>query len=237
MEVKSVRSALLWTIGFIFFGLFSTIAILLTFVIPLKKLDPFIQNGLKLLLKVLFVKVKVEGELDLDKSKTYILMANHVSLFDVPLLKAYIPIYFKGVEAHHQFKWPFYGWLVTRLGTIPINRDNAYASMKSIKKANTILSHGTSIAILPEGGRTLTGEMRPFKKMPFMLAKKAGVDIIPIGLSGLFKLKPKGSWHITPTNITINFGKPITTEEIENLTTDELKELVRDKIQALVKEP
>lgn len=235
--MKPVRSVFLWTSGFIFFGIFSTIAILLTYIIPLKKLDPFVKNSLKLLFKVMFIKVKVEGNTDIDKSKTYLFMSNHVSLFDVPLLKAYIPIYFKGVEAHHQFKWPFYGWLITRLEAIPIERDNIYASMRSIRKVNKLLDNGTSIAILPEGTRTLTGEMQPFKKMPFMLAKKAGVDIIPIGLSGLFKLKPKGSWHITPSTITIKFGDPIKSEVVNVLSLEELRDKVYGNIKSLVTEP
>ena len=137
--MKPIRSVFLWTSGFIFFGVFSTIAVLLTYIIPLKKLDPFIKGSLKLLFKVMFIKVKVKGNTDIDRSKTYLLMSNHVSLFDVPLLKAYIPIYFKGVEAHHQFKWPFYGWLITRLEAIPIERDNIYSSMRSIKKVNKLL--------------------------------------------------------------------------------------------------
>ncbi len=235
--MKPIRSVLLWTSGFIYFGIFSTIAVVLTFIIPLKILDPFIKVSLKLLFKVLFIKVKVEGEVDIDRSKTYLLMSNHVSLFDVPLLKAYIPVYFKGIEAHHQFKWPFYGWLVTRLGTIPIERDNIYASMRSIKKANKLMNKGTSVAILPEGTRTLTGEMQPFKKMPFMLAKKAGVDIIPIGLSGLFKLKPKGSWHITPSTITIKFGEVIKSEIVNDLSLEELRDEVYISIKGLVTEP
>jgi len=235
--MKQVRSVFLWTSGFIFFGVFSTIAVLLTYIIPLKKLDPFIKGSLKLLFKIMFIKVRVEGNTDIDSSKTYLLMSNHVSLFDVPLLKAYIPIYFKGVEAHHQFKWPFYGWLITRLEAIPIERDNIYSSMRSIKKVNKLLDKGTSIAILPEGTRTLTGKMQPFKKMPFMLAKKAGVDIIPIGLSGLFKLKPKGSWHITPSTITINFGDPITSEVVNALSLEELRNLVYENIKSLVTEP
>ena len=235
--MKPVRSVFLWTSGFIFFGVFSTIAVVLTYIIPLKKLDPFIKGSLKLLFKVMFIKVKVEGNTDIDKSKTYLFMSNHVSLFDVPLLKAYIPIYFKGVEAHHQFKWPFYGWLITRLEAIPIERDNIYASMRSIRKVNKLLDNGTSIAILPEGTRTLTGEMQPFKKMPFMLAKKAGVDIIPIGLSGLFKLKPKGSWHITPSTITIKFGDPIKSEVVNVLSLEELRDKVYGNIKSLVTEP
>jgi len=185
----------------------------------------------------MFIKVKVEGNTNIDNSKTYLFMSNHVSLFDVPLLKAYIPIYFKGVEAHHQFKWPFYGWLITRLEAIPIERDNIYSSMRSINKVNKLLEKGTSIAILPEGTRTLTGEMQPFKKMPFMLAKKAGVDIIPIGLSGLFKLKPKGSWHITPSTITINFGDEITVKEVNDSTLEELRNKIYERIKSLVTEP
>jgi len=235
--MKPIRSVFLWTSGFLFFGIFSTIAILLSYVIPLKKLDPFVNNSLKLLFKVMFIKVKVEGNTNIDNSKTYLFMSNHVSLFDVPLLKAYIPIYFKGVEAHHQFKWPFYGWLITRLEAIPIERENIYSSMRSINKVNKLLEKGTSIAILPEGTRTLTGEMQPFKKMPFMLAKKAGVDIIPIGLSGLFKLKPKGSWHITPSTITINFGDEITVKEVNDSTLEELRNKIYERIKSLVTEP
>ena len=235
--MKPIRSVFLWTSGFIFFGIFSTIAVLLSYIIPLKKLDPFVKNSLKLLFKVMFIKVRVDGNTDIDRSKTYLFMSNHVSLFDVPLLKAYIPIYFKGVEAHHQFKWPFYGWLITRLEAIPIERDNIYSSMRSINKVNKLLEKGTSIAILPEGTRTLTGKMQPFKKMPFMLAKKAGVDIIPIGLSGLFKLKPKGSWHITPSTITINFGDPINSEVVNDLSMEELRDKVFESIKSLVTEP
>lgn len=235
--MKPIRSVFLWTSGIVFFGIFSTIAVLLSYIIPLKKLDPFVKNSLKLLFKVMFIKVKVEGNTDIDSSKTYLLMSNHVSLFDVPLLKAYIPIYFKGVEAHHQFKWPFYGWLITRLQAIPIERDNIYSSMRSIKKVNKLLDKGTSIAILPEGTRTLTGKMQTFKKMPFMLAKKAGVNIIPIGLSGLFKLKPKGSWHITPSTITINFGDEITAKEVNDLTLEELRDKVYESIKSLITEP
>ncbi len=234
--MKSIRSLFLWGIGFIYFGFFSTILILLSYLMPLRKLDPILRTALKILFKILFVKVEVEGNPDLNESKTYLLMSNHVSLFDVPLLKAYIPVYFKGVEAHHQFKWPFYGWLIKRLGTIPIRRDSFFASMKSLEKASTELENGISIAILPEGSRTISGKLRPFKKMPFKLAKKANLDIVPIGLSGLFKLKPKISWHITPSKITINFGDPITAVEIQDLTLEELRQKVREKIVSLVNE-
>ncbi len=126
--------------------------------------------------------------------------------------------------------------MIKRLGTIPIERDNVYASIRSIKKALKALNSGTSIAILPEGHRTLTGKMQPFKKLPFHLAKKAGVDIIPIGLSGLFDLKKKGSWHITPTKITLNFGEAVRAEDIKTLSIEDLRDKLFHSIKELIVE-
>jgi len=234
--MRSLRSIVLWTIGVVYFSLFCIIAIILSYLLPLKKFDGFIQFLLRGLFKAMFIKVEVIGADKIDKNKTYLLMANHVSLFDVPLLKGFIPLYFLGVEAHHQFNWPLYGMMIKRLGTIPIERDNVYASIRSIKKALKALNSGTSIAILPEGHRTLTGKMQPFKKLPFHLAKKAGVDIIPIGLSGLFDLKKKGSWHITPTKITLNFGEAVRAEDIKTLTIEDLRNKLFHSIKELIVE-
>ena len=230
--MRGLQSIVLWTIGMVYFGLFCIITIILSYLLPLRKFDGFVQFLLRGLFKAMFIKVEVIGADKIDKNKTYLLMANHVSLFDVPLLKGFIPLYFLGVEAHYQFDWPLYGMMIKRLGAIPIERDNVYASIRSVKKAQKALNSGTSIAILPEGHRTLTGEMQPFKKLPFHLAKKAEVDIIPIGLSGLYDLKKKGSWHITPKKITIKFGEAIKADDIKTLSIEDL----RDKLFYSIKE-
>lgn len=232
--MKYIYSFFFWLIGLTYFGLFSIITIILSYPFPVRKIDGFIRFWLKGLFKVLWIKVKVIGAENLDKNKTYLLMANHESMFDVPLLKAYIPVYCKGVEAHHQFNWPVYGTFIKRLGTIPIERENVYASIRSIKKAQKVLENGTSIAIMPEGHRTLNGELQPFKKLPFHLAKKVKVDISPIGLSGLYKLKKKGSWLITPTNITINFGEAITADAIKTLSIEDLRSKLFVSIKELI---
>jgi 1-acyl-sn-glycerol-3-phosphate acyltransferase len=161
-------------------------------------------------------------------------MCNHSSLFDIPLLEAYIPTFVRGVEALRQFKWPVYGWAIRRAGNIPIDRKNVHSSIKSMKITEKILKEGKSIVILPEGHRTLDGKLGPFKKLPFHLAKQAGVPVIPIGLSGLFELKNKGSWLIRPRPVTIKFGQPISPEKIQSLSTEELRDFVRKKIQSLI---
>jgi len=232
--MKHVRSIYMWLIGLIFFFIFSIIVMLLTFFIHARKLDPLIRRLLKYLLKLMFIKVEVIGSEKLDKTRTYLIMSNHVNIFDVPLLKAFIPVYFRGVEADYSFNWPIYGWLIKRLGTIPIKRENAYSSMRSIRKARKLLEHGTSIVILPEGHRTRTGKMQPFKKMPFMLAKDAAVELVPIGLSGLFSLKRKGSWHLNPTTIKMKFGDVISSEKVKDMKVEELRDEMYKRIAALV---
>ncbi len=232
--MKHLISAYCWFVGGLYFILLLFICILLSFFIPQKTLDPFIKRSLKLLFKILFIKVYSEGSESVERDKTYLLMSNHESLFDIPLLEAYVPTFVRGVEALRQFKWPVYGWAVRRVGNIPIDRNNIHASIRSMKLTEKILKKGKSIIILPEGHRTRDGNLGPFKKLPFHLAKKAGVPIIPIGLSGLFELKHKGSWLIRPRPIDIKFGQPISPDKILTLSTEELRDFVREKILTLI---
>lgn len=235
--MKTLRSLLIWLIGFLYFGLFCLFIIFLTYIFPIRKLDSLIRFLLRLFLKVIFVKAEVEGAEKIDPGKTYILMANHVSLFDVPVLKAFIPVHFIGIEAEHQFSWPIYGWLVKRLKTIPINRENIYSSLRSIKRAHKVLKEGISVVILPEGHRTLTGRLQPFKKLPFQFLKEANVDLVPIGLSGLFSLKPKKSWHIRPSRIKIKFGNIVPKEKLSEMSVDEMRDEVYKMINSLIEYP
>jgi 1-acyl-sn-glycerol-3-phosphate acyltransferase len=80
----------------------------------------------------------------------------------------------------------------------------------------------------------LDGNLRPFKKLPFHLAKGAGVPIIPIGLSVVFELKRKGSWLISPRTVTIKFAPPIGPETIQSLSVEELRDLIKSRIQELI---
>ena len=235
--MKQLIAIYLWSVGLLYVGAFCIIGVLLSFVVPQKALDPWIKKMLRFLFTLLHSKVVVEGAEKIDPNKTYLFMSNHVSLLDVPLLGAYIPTFVRGVEAGRQFRWPFYGWFIRRMGNIPIDRENIHASIQSIRKAQRYLKTGTSIAILPEGHRTLDGKLRPFKKLPFFLAKEAEVDIVPIGLSGLFHLKRKGSWLIRPTTLKVKFGEIITAERVRSLSTIELRDATREQIQSLIERP
>ena len=119
-----------------------------------------------LVFKIMFIKVEVEGLENISPDKTYLYMANHVSLFDIPLLGGFIPGIARGVEADRQHAWPLYGWAMRRLGNIPIDRKNVFSSLGSISKTASVITEGKSMIILPEGHRTMDGELRQFKKLP-----------------------------------------------------------------------
>jgi 1-acyl-sn-glycerol-3-phosphate acyltransferase len=161
-------------------------------------------------------------------------MANHVSLFDIPLLGGFIPGFVRGVEARRQHQWFLYGWVMGRLGNIPIDRGNIHQSIKTMRQTISLINSGVSMIILPEGHRTLDGNLRPFKKLPFYLAKQVECEVVPIGLSGLFYFKRKGSWIIRPTTLKIKFGDPISKEEIHMTSVIDLRDKVRAKIQDLI---
>jgi 1-acyl-sn-glycerol-3-phosphate acyltransferase len=235
--MKALVSIYLWTVGLIYIGLMCTTITLLSFIIPHQKLDPLLKRSLKFVFHLLFIKVKVDGVDKIHPDQTYLFMSNHASLFDVPLLGGYIPKLIRGIEADRQFKWPFYGWLVRRLGNIPISRESIHESIKSIRKAEEYLRMGISMVILPEGHRTKNGELLPFNKLPFYLARQAEVAVVPIGLSGLFTLKAVNSWLIHPRTIKIKFGDIISADQVQTHSVVELRDLVKEKIKSLIEYP
>ena len=189
---------------------------------------------MRFMLRMIGIKVKVTGVENINPDKTYLFMANHISIFDIPVLSGYVPQPVRGIEADRQFKWPLYGFAIRRLGNIPINRKNIYSAITSIGEAIRRLKEKRSIIVLPEGHRTLDGKLNPFKKLPFHLAKRSDSVIIPMGLSGLFSLKRKGSWIIKPGPVQINFGKPIPVEVIRSKSVEELRDYTKSIISGLI---
>jgi len=232
--MKHILSIYLWIVLFTYSVFFLVFAIIVSYIFPVKKYTPWLQYILKFIFKIMFIKVEIEGLENISTNKTYLYMANHVSLFDIPLLGGFIPGYARGVEADRQHAWPLYGWAMRRLGNIPIDRKNIFSSLSSISKTAGVITEGKSMIILPEGHRTMDGELRQFKSFPFLLAKKVSVEILPIGLSGLYTLKNKNSWLINPNPVKIKFGKPIGVETIQDLPTKELRDKVREEIKGLI---
>jgi len=165
----------------------------------------------------------------------YLYMFNHVSMFDQFMIGAYIGHYITAVAAIETFRYPIFGLILKKYGIIPIVRQKIRKAIASLKDAEEAIKQGTSFLISPEGTRTLTGEIGPFKKGPFHLAKNTNATIVPIALRGGFRAKRKNDWRLQPGVLTVVFGEPISSTNYKELDIKELKDLISKKIIELKK--
>jgi 1-acyl-sn-glycerol-3-phosphate acyltransferase len=228
--VKSIVSASLWATGALFFLVFFCLIALGMILFSPKTIYPAVRILARTQLLFMGVHVKTLGLKNIDQKHSYIFMGNHQSLFDLFALPAALPIRVVAVEAAYHFSLPLWGYLIRKWGNIPIQRKNKAKAIKALKKAKQVIKSGTSIAILPEGHRTLTGKIETFKKGAFHLAKEAKADILPFAFIGLYEFNNKNSWHLHPQTVSVVFGKPIPYASFKGLTIDTLKEHVRKKI-------
>jgi 1-acyl-sn-glycerol-3-phosphate acyltransferase len=235
--MKIVLSAFIWITGIIYVSIFLVFILICTYILPERIYDPWLKKMMRFLFFLLGTKVEVAGLQNVSPGTTYLFMANHVSLLDPPLLVGFIPGTVRGMEAHSHHSWPLYGWVMKRLGNIPIDRESVHKSLASFKQIVNLLESGRSMIIMPEGHRTTDGKIKQFKKLPFAMAKQTNSGIIPIGLSGLYQLKRKGSWIIRPSNIKISFGPEITNEQIASLSIPELRDYVQNEVAKLIERP
>jgi len=235
--MKILISVFIWIVGICYVLFFLLFALACTYLFPERIYDPWLKKMMRFLFFLMGSRVEVEGQQYVIPGNTYLFMANHVSLLDPPLLGGFIPGTVRGLEAHVHHSWPLYGWVMKRIGNIPVDRESIHRSMISFRKVQTLLESGRSMIILPEGHRTPDGRIKPFKKLPFAMAKQTNNGIIPIGLSGLYQLKRKGSWIIRPSKIKISFGPEITRDQIASFSIPELRDHVQNEIAKLVERP
>jgi 1-acyl-sn-glycerol-3-phosphate acyltransferase len=231
--MKTIGSMYMWSVGVIFFLMIFCILALSLMILPRAFTFGLARRLFSMLIRIMGIRLKVTGTEHLDPDRTYLLMGNHESLFDLFVIPAAIPLTFTGVEAARHFRLPIWGYLIRKWGCIPIERENPEQARKSLVLAKQTLDSGLSIAILPEGHRTRTGKLGPFKKGPFHLAKAAQAPLVPFGISGLYEFQQKGGFIISPREVRVRIGRPIPAEKYAHLTVDELRNLMFQKIQTL----
>ena len=234
--MNTFRSAMLWAVGVSFFvAIFAVLSIGL-FVLPRERVFALARYLFHLQTRIMGIKLRVSGLEHIDPGRTYLIMGNHQSLFDLFVVPAAIPLTYVALEAAYHFSLPLWGSLVTRWGCIPIHRHDLEKAKESLETARQRLRSGDSIIVLPEGHRTLTGRMSPFKKGPFHLARQAGADILPFAIRGLFDYNSKGAFHLNPKPVEVAIGRPLPYDSIADMTVEALRDRVRGVIAELAGE-
>jgi len=144
------------------------------------------------------ISVKVTGRENMKKGQSYIIIANHQSSYDIFVLYGWLWIDFKWVMKKELEKVPGLGWGSKVVGHIFINRRDHKAAIETIKKAREKIKNGTSVVIFPEGTRSLTKEMLPFKKGAFRFAYDLNLPVLPVTINGTNKILPSDTWDLMP---------------------------------------
>jgi 1-acyl-sn-glycerol-3-phosphate acyltransferase len=179
-------------------------------------------------------RLRVEGRWPEGKGP-FVVLANHQSILDILLLSR-LPREMKWVAKEELFRIPWVGWMLRMSGDIPIRRGDAESGGEALGRARTYLERGMSVMIFPEGTRSKTGQLLPFKSGAFRLALETGIPILPIAVHGTARGMPKGGPWVNPCRATARILEPIETASAGEDGASRLKVLVRGRIQAAVDE-
>ena len=137
-----------------------------------------------------------------------------------------------GVEKELHFRWPVYGLLIKASGLVPIPpRGDTPRALQALEKLKGIFAQGVCLMLMPEGTRSVTGELQPFKKGAFYLAIQCQAPVVPVAMTGAFSFNRKGDWRIYPGPIDFYFGDPIPTVGLTLADATPLRDRVRDWIK------
>lgn len=189
--------------------------------------------GVALALGLAGIRYRVRGREHIPKNRAVVFCSNHESNVDPPVmfqaLHKRLHVLFKAELT----KLPILGAVMVAGGFVPVERDRREASMASIDRAAASLRAGNSFLIFPEGTRSRTSELLPFKKGGFIMAIKAQAPIVPVAVHGGRDAMRKGSWFVRPVTVNVRIGEPVETAGYSLDDRDRLIEVVRERIEAL----
>ena len=194
----------------------------------------FGHGGVRLGLALCGIKTHLAGAQHLPAGRAAVYCANHQSNVDPPILfdrlhpRMHI-VYKAEIDAI-----PLLARAFRHGGFVPIERRNKEAAMRSLEQGARSIRSGNSFLIFPEGTRSRTDELLPFKKGGFLMALKAQAPIVPVAVQGGRDAMRRGSWIIQPVDVSIRVGEPIETAGMEMADRDRLIARVRSRIEELL---
>ena len=180
---------------------------------------------------------RAEGTEHILRDRPAVYAINHASNLEPPIAFAVLWQLFPRLGILYKAelrKLPILVWGFDLAGFVPLERGNREQSLPAIERAAQAIRQGMSFMIFPEGTRSRTGELLPFKKGGFIMALKAGVPIVPIAIKGARDAMRKGSPIIRPVTVRVRLGQPIPTAGMTLEDRDELVARVRGRIAEML---
>lgn len=174
-------------------------------------------------------RIEVERPSAVDPARTYVVVSNHGSLADIPVL-CHLPWEMKWLAKAELFRVPVIGWMMRLAGDIPVQRDDRARATAALREAGRTLKAGCSLMVFPEGTRSRDGEVGPFTSGAFHLARRAGVPVLPVAIEGSAQCLPQGSWRFGPAaSVRVRVFPPVEPSKTAG-DADALRDHVRQLI-------
>ena len=197
------------------------------------------RGGVRLGLLLSGVKLRIEHAENIQRHRAAVYAVNHTSNVEPPILFEALHGIFPRLRVLYKAelrKLPILVRAWDLAGFVPLERGNRDQSLPAIDRAAEALREGNSFLIFPEGTRSRTGQLLPFKKGGFIMAIKGQAPVVPVAIVGARDAMRKGSFVIQPVTVYVKFGTPVETAGLALADRDRLATTVRGKVEELLAE-
>src|ERR671915_2378115 len=174
-------------------------------------------------------RFRYSGTMPRDPRRPFVVVSNHESFADI-LLISHLPWDMKWLSKAELFRIPIMGWMMWLVGDIPVKRGFGPSAVEAMERCRDALRKRVSVMIFPEGARSKTADLLPFKDGAFRLAIEAGVPILPLALWGTGTALPKHGWRFGRSPAEVRVLEPVETAGLTLADVPSLKARVRERI-------
>jgi 1-acyl-sn-glycerol-3-phosphate acyltransferase len=178
---------------------------------------------------------RIEGKANVPKSGPVIFASNHLSFLDsiaIPVA-APRPVHFLAKASY--FEKPASRWFFTAIGAVPVQRGAGQAALDALDQQRELLEEGSTVALYPEGTRSLDGRLYKGRTGVAFLALQTGAPVVPVGLTGTDKVMPVGSKMPSLRHrVTVRFGEPIDVSPHGPASSGKARRLATDEIMTAI---
>lgn len=194
--------------------------------------ERLLRSWAHLWIRLARIDLRVDGGDELDQATSYVVVANHLSNYDIMVCLAAIPVPIRFLAKKELFKYPLLSQAMRAIGIVEVDRAAHARAIDAINsQAELVRSRNHSLMVYAEGTRSRDGTTQPFKKGAFAIASGAGMPIVPVAISGTREVVPPGTTRIERhRRVIVRIGHPITDTRGVPVTS------LRDEAQARIVE-